>query len=37
MVWKTGVVPRDWRRAATEPIHKKEAGNCVKTTEGSAC
>ena len=36
MVWRTGVVPRDQRRAVIVPIHKKGSKNCVKTTGGSA-
>ena len=30
MVWRTGVVPRDWRRAVIVPIHKKGSKNLCK-------
>ena len=34
MVWRTGVVPRDWRRAVIVPIHKKGSKKLRKTYRG---
>ena len=32
LVWRTGVVPVDWRRAVIVPIHKRVERKCAKTT-----
>ena len=29
-VWKTGVVPRDWRKAVIVSIHKKQGDQLVE-------
>ena len=34
MVWRTGVVPRDWRRAVIVPIHKKGSRKLCKNYRG---
>ena len=34
MVWRTGVVPRDWRRAVIVPIHKKGSKKLCKNYRG---
>ena len=34
MVWRTGVVPRDWRRAVIIPIHKKGSRKLCKNYRG---
>ena len=37
MVWRTGVVPRDWRRAIIVPIHDKGSKKLCKNYRGLAC
>ena len=34
MVWQTGVVPRDWRRAVVVPIHKRGSKKLCKKYRG---